>query len=107
MNIQVWKRYAENRASEPIEEGVYSQSDPHLQGLARYLIDNGNAVEVVEAPPQVVEVVEAPAIKFVDYTDEQIENLENQARELTAENDVTRATNAEAKKPKRTRKAKS
>lgn len=95
MKIQVWKRYAENRASEPIEEGVYEQSDPQLQGLARYLIDNGNAVEHVE-PVAEVEVAEEVEPDWP--------RIEDDARELTVENDKIRKENV---KPKRTRKAKS
>ena len=48
MRIQVWKAYTGNRSKKPIAEGVYNASDKRLCGLARYLIDNGNAVEVVK-----------------------------------------------------------
>ena len=95
MKIKVWKRYAENRASEPIEEGVYEQSDPQLQGLARYLIDNGNARIYVEPVP-VVEVAEE--------VEPDCPRIEDEARELTVENDKVRKENVKAKKP---RKAKS
>ena len=102
MKIHVWKRYTENRADEPIEEGIYEQSDQRLQGLARYLIDNGNARIYVEAP-QVVEVVAtvaaAPQEVIPDWP-----RIEDEARELTVENDKIRKINA---KPKRARKAKS
>ena len=113
MKIQVWKRYTENRAKEPIEEGIYEQSDPKLFGLARYLIDNGNAVE------HVTPVVQAPIILDVLPQENQLPAIEEQAaeevtpdwpriedeaRDLTVENDKIRKTNA---KPKRTRKAKS
>lgn len=105
MKIRVWKRYAENRASEPIEEGVYEQSDPQLQGLARYLIDNGNAVEHVEP------VVQAPLIldplPQENQLPEEVEpdwpRIEDEARELTVENDKIRKENV---KPRKTRKAK-
>ncbi|HEB26369.1 MAG TPA: hypothetical protein ENI05_01150 [Porticoccus sp.] len=93
MKIQVWKRYEENRADKPIEEGIYEQSDPKLFGLARYLIDNGNAFEYVEP------IVQAPEEIEPDWP-----RIEDEARELTVENDKIRKANV---KPKRTRKAKS
>ncbi len=129
MKIQVWKRYTENRAKEPIEEGIYEQSDKKLFGLARYLIDNGNArvfveatapgaVPLIEVDPQ--ELVEA-FVKSVDEmgealveSEEQVAEgvapdwprIEDEARDLTVENDKIREANAKPK-PKRTRKAKS
>ena len=46
MRIEVWKAYTGNRAKKPIELGIYNEGDKRLYGLARYLIDNGNAVEI-------------------------------------------------------------
>ncbi|HEB26684.1 hypothetical protein LCGC14_1923560 [marine sediment metagenome] len=92
MKIQVWKRYDENRAKKPIEEGVYNDGDRKLQGLARYLIDNGNAREYVEP---VVEAIEEPEELQPDWP-----RIEDEARDLTVENDKIRKANV---KPKRTR----
>jgi hypothetical protein len=49
MTIKVWKAYSGNRAKKPIKVGMYKDDDPRIYGLASYLIDNGNAVEVGEA----------------------------------------------------------
>ncbi|KKL60136.1 hypothetical protein LCGC14_2208310, partial [marine sediment metagenome] len=50
MKIQVWKRYEGNRVKKPIEVEVYDIGDRKLQGLARYLIDNGNAFRFATSP---------------------------------------------------------
>lgn len=93
MKIHVWKLYTENRASKPIEEGIYEQGDPKLFGLWQYLMDNGNAVEHIEvSKPEHEEI----------------------ARQVTVENDEWRAevtasmkTKEEvSEKPKRGRKKK-
>ena len=106
MKIQVWKRYTENRAKEPIEEGIYEQSDKKLFGLARYLIDNGNAFRFATSP----EDCEAPEGEVIIHLPEEVTpdwpRIEDEARDLTVENDKIREANAKPK-PKRTRKAKS
>jgi hypothetical protein len=48
MKIEVWKAYDGKRAKRPIKEGIYKDTDGRLFGLARYLIDNGNAREIIE-----------------------------------------------------------
>lgn len=73
--IKVWKEYTGNRAKKPIVEGIYDQGDRKLYGLAHYLIDNGNAREVI--------VAAAPEPDW--------EQIEDGARALTIENDVIRA----------------
>ena len=55
MKIEVWKSYSGNRAKKPINEGIYNDDDPRIQGLAVFLIDNGNArthteIETPKAP---------------------------------------------------------
>ncbi len=82
MQIEVWKAYTGNRCNHVIDAGTYNEGDKRLFGLDRYLIDNGNAREVVTVDP------------FANMTEEQLETLENQARALTAANDITRAKNA-------------
>jgi len=99
MKIEVWKRYAENRAKEPIEKGIYNDGDSKLQGLARYLIDNGNARVVAEQ-------VAAPVAVEDDEPQADWPRIEEEARALTAENDKIREAHAKPK-PKRARKAKS
>ncbi len=103
MKIQVWKRYTENRASEPIEEGIYEQSDPKLFGLARYLIDNGNARIYVE-PPQVIEIDPQVLVESVVKSFDESLLVDAETPETIGpifdEEEVTI-------KPKRTRKAKS
>ena len=101
MKIQVWKRYAENRASEPIEEGIYEQSDRKLFGLARYLIDNGNARVVVEAP-----VAEEPQTAFEKLAEPHKASKEVADFVSTGEHTLNPKEEV-VEKPKRTRKAKS
>lgn len=120
MKIHVWKRYTENRASEPIEEGIYEQGDPKLFGLWQYLIDNGNAVEYVE-PQVLVEGVYESINKSLYVGTETPETIEVSkpeheeiAQQVTVENDKFRAkvtasmkTEEEvSEKPKRGRKKK-
>jgi hypothetical protein len=54
MTIKVWREYDGNRAKKPIKTGIYKEGDPRIYGLARYLIDNGNAIEHTEdeKPPR-------------------------------------------------------
>jgi hypothetical protein len=48
MKIKVFRAYKGNRAKKEIKEGAYNEGDPRIYGLARYLIDNGNAIEIAK-----------------------------------------------------------
>jgi hypothetical protein len=68
MKIKVWKQYEGSRAPRPIEEGEYDEKARKLFGLARFLIDNGNAVEVIPEPvvnaAQAQDDYEKPPVKL-------------------------------------------
>ena len=81
--IRVWKRYAGNRAKRPIELGDYDAASRKLFGLARYLIDNGNAVEVIEEAPVlegVSEAIQTPIIKVLEAAELEVKKPAKRAK---------------------------